>query len=451
MTAGSLDDLVPAILQRASLAADRAVHGGDPVNTMARTLLVRSVANAVAGGRDQLVQAMAARAGHGNSSLLVGASPVAGPAAAAAVHAAAITVSQCDDGLREAAGHPGLHAFAAAWSVTEQQDGDLNALLRAFVKGWEVGAHLGLILGRPRIGVHPHGGWGAAAAAVAAAAAAGQGAPGQEAALRSSLSVALAGPDSTVGSGRSAHYLLPALGTANGVQVALLEISLSDSPANALSHFASVAHGQSAGDLSVWGNEPFMLSSYVKPIGLCAHTLTAWSVCDALRSDGTVPELTGVEVTTYRAAASLDGTDGPTELARRFSVPWAVAFGLSGRTPSADDSDLAPLAAMVKVRHDPALDELYPGRRPSQVRLFEGSTVVAEATADVHPGDRESPLSAAAEQRVVAELMSDLFPLHDLSALLEINTVPGSTPLRSITAGLANASNRSESFGGVTR
>ncbi|GAA2003420.1 MmgE/PrpD family protein [Nakamurella flavida] len=426
-----LDEVLPTLVTTAADVGERS-RSDAALGEISRRLLARSVAGAIAGGADPAVSALTTIAGAGDHPLLTGGAPVATPAAAAGIHAAAVTVGQCDDGLREAAGHPGLHAFGAAWSVGLTVDAALGDVLAAFATGWEAGARLGLLLGRPRTGIHPHGGWGTAAAAVATATILGGDLQAQEAAARAALSVALTGPDSTLVAGASTHYLLPALGTANGVTVGLLGLDLADTPVDAVSHFASVAHPRAAA--AGGPDTPLLLQAYLKPLGLCAHTLTAWQVADDLRREGGADRVVGTHVRTYRAAAALAGSHGRTVLARRFSVPWAVAYGLSGRRPGPDDGDLAALAASVLIDHAPELDDGYPRGRPTRVDFHfdDGRTVARQAV--VHLGDRERPLSDRAEIDVCAALLAD-GGRADLRAWLdELRRAPGDTPIRTLAS-----------------
>lgn len=436
MTA-TLDHALPHIV--AAAAAGATQHRTGAVDARRRTLVQRSIAGAIAGGQDPLVSALARHAGPGRCELLTGHAAVATPAAAAGIHAAAITVSQCDDGLRESAGHPGLHAFSAAWSVGLSEDVSLSRVLEAYVAGWEVGAQLGLLLGRPRAGIHPHGGWGAASAAVATAVTLGAGPTGVEAAARAALSVALTGPDSTVTDGAASHHLLPALGTANGVTVGMLDLDLADVPGDALSHFASVAHPCARNPEFRSGFDGLLvMHAYTKPIGLCAHALTAWYAATRIRHEAPDAQITSVEVRTYSAAAALGDPFGGTLLARRFSIPWAVAYGLSGRAPGHDDAEMAGVAASVSVLHDPGLDHRYPGARPVRLTFLCADGRALEASVDIHPGDREMPLDDAGEDGVRDALLAAGGRADTAEALRWLGAAPGDTPVRSL-AGLFRA------------
>ena len=451
MTSAMTNELLDSLLHDAARHGRRAGTDGDPIAVKARSLTVRLIACAINGGRHPLVQSLAGNSGQGVSSLLTGSRTVGGPAAAAGINAAAITVAQCDDGLREASGHPGLHAFAAAWSIAEQQDAHLSDFLAAFATGWELGARLGVVLGRPRAGVHPHGGWGAAAAALATSTLVGSSSASSEVAIRTALSLAMTGPDSTTRDGGAAHFLLPARGTSNGVLAGLLQLRDRDAPINALEHFAELAHGRSELSPCPPRETPLLLSAYVKPLGLCAHTLTSWTLADQARATGSAEAIDGVEVTTYAAAAILAGTSGTTMLARQFSVPWAVAFGLTGRHPSPADADLATLAAAVTVHHDPSLDKHYPAGRPATAVFRRGSKVVFSGTASFHPGDRELPMEANREAAVVGELLADAGRPDVYQLIKRIATVAGDTPIREFTRMLTAAHSDTERKSGGIR
>jgi 2-methylcitrate dehydratase PrpD len=439
-----LDDNLLADLVGAAIRAAAAAGPDGPAHTVVRRVAVRLAANAMAGADPVLSGFGPRRTPDGVCTLLPGLGATDDVAGAAAVTAAAITVSQCDEGLREARGHPGLHAFAAALPIAEAADRSLDDLLRALATGWEVGARLGLVLGPPRPGVHPHGGWGAAAAATAAGVVLGLPAPALVDAVRAALTVGLAGPDDTTWQGRNSHFLLPGLGTANGLTVAYLVRDGLQPPTAALPHFARIAHtGESpAAEVSAapvdvaLTDRPLLLEAYFKPIGFCAHTLTSWTAARELSDSIGAADVAEVTVHTYAAAAALADRRPANRLARQFSIPWAVACGLAGDAgPGASESELNWLAERVEVRHDPQLDQGYPAGRPAtvQVRTGDGRTLVASAR--YHPGDRETPLDAEQLDAVNAQLLAASgVPARAPELLRGLAAASTDTPVRRLTA-----------------
>lgn len=460
------DDLLRELVHRAVDAAT-GLATTESGRVGVRRIATRLAANAVAAA-DPILPAFArAPVPDGVCTLLPGLGLPLGcgatneAAAAAALNAAAITVSQCDEGLREARGHPGLHAFAAGLAAAEYEDRSLSDLLHALAVGWEVGARLGLLLGAPRPGVHPHGGWGAAAAAAAAGAAVGLDPAGLVDAVNAALTVGLCGPDASTRDGQNSHYLLPALGTANGLTTAYLVRDGLRPPERALAHFGRLVHEgapTAASTDAALVARPLLLDAYFKPVGCCAHTLTSWTAARDLAAEITAEDVAEVEVVTYGGAAVLAERRPANRLARQFSIPWAVACGFvgaDGADPVSDWLDPADqrgrperserfecvsrLAERVVVRHDPALDAGYPAGRPAVVRVWSRTGRRFSAEARFHPGDREVPLGPAELDAVNAGLLAAAGDPRGAADLLrQLAAASGTTPVRRITGLLRN-------------
>ncbi|PTA47705.1 MmgE/PrpD family protein [Micromonospora sp. RP3T] len=440
------DDDVLSPLVAVGVAAADALLATIPGQRQVRSVAARLTGNAVA-ARGHLPAGLAPP-GHraGRCTLLATAGATDTPERAAAATAAAITTTQCDEGLRESRGHPGLHAYAAGLAAAENADGDLRTLLRALAVGWEVGARLGLLLGPPRTGVHPHGGWGTAAAAAAAGVAAGLDTAGLTDAVNLALTVALAGPDDSTRRGSSAHHLLPALGAATGLTVAYLVRDGFPATGPAVAHFRRTAHlGPStpAAVDAALTTRPLLPDAYFKPVGVCAHALTSWTAARSLARDVAGVDVASVTVHTYAGAALLDERFPGSRLARQFSIPWAVACGLLGLDPGAADgpgearrhTEAARIAERVVVRHDPGLDDGYPHGRPAVVELHDRAGRRHTARARFHPGDRETPLSSDELAAVNAGLLRAAgSPAGAADVLRALAQAPGSLPLRHLTA-----------------
>ncbi|MEU1606632.1 MmgE/PrpD family protein [Micromonospora matsumotoense] len=438
------DDVLPALVAGAVQAADALLATG-PGQVLVRQVATRLTANAVA-ARGHLPAGLdTAGDPDGRCTLLAAPGGTDQPARAAAVTAAAITVSQCDEGLRESRGHPGLHAYAAALATAEADDRSLRVFLRALAVGWEVGARLGLLLGAPRPGVHPHGGWGTGAAAAAAGIVAGQDAAGVTDTVNLALTVALAGPEADTRRGRAAHYLLPALGTAHGVTVARLAAAGFPATDPALPHLGRTAHQATpdgVGADAALQARPLLPDAYFKPVGVCAHTLTGWTVARAMARDLPADEVATVTVDTYAGAALLAQRRPVSRLARQFSIPWVVACGLLGTNPGAPDGPAddrraraARLAERVTVRHDPGLDQGYPAGRPAVVEVTTRSGARLAGRARFHHGDREDPMTADELAAVDAALLrTPGTPAGAAELLYGLTRAPGATRLRDLTA-----------------
>jgi 2-methylcitrate dehydratase PrpD len=411
--------------------------GGDQV----RLVAMRLFANAVAAGEKALLRCLAPSGPVGSTCLAT--RSVASVEQAASANAAAVTMTQCDEGLREARGHPGLHAFSAAMAMVEMVDGTVGDMLSALAAGWEVGARLGLALGPVREGIHPHGGWGAAASAASAAVALGLDDTKITEAVANALGLGLVGPDSSVYAGDDSHFLLPAIGAATGVTAARATAAGVTAPARALEHFSAVAHQDGAKPASIdpFSGESMLRLAYLKSSGICAHALVAWELAKQLGSSVEVDHISGVLVETYAGAARLSGRAPATRLARQFSLPWAVASGLLGQHPDGAHSDaVRDLAGLVNVQHDPALDEGYPAGRPTHLTVQMRDGRVIRASGQFHLGDRERPLSHADAAAIDARLLGSTRDAATARAAYEgLGGDPGQA-LRSVTRALTGGS-----------
>lgn len=443
--AGATADEVLPTLVAAGVAAADALLGSTTGQVTVRRVAARLTANAVAATGELPAGLGVAGDRDGRCTLLATPGGTDDPARAATVTAAAITTSQCDEGLREARGHPGLHAYAAGLAAAEAGDCSLRVFLRALAVGWEVGARLGLLFGPPRPGVHPHGGWGAAVAAAAAGAVVDLDTTGLTDAVNLALTVALAGPDASTRSGRPGHHLLPAFGTANGLRTAYLVRDGFPATDPAATHFGRTAHQAGPVPSAVLSARPLLPAAYFKPVGVCAHTLTSWTVARGM--DVPAADVTEVTVHAYAAAALLDQRRPANRLARQFSIPWVVACGLVGRDPGAPPAPgrsrdasqtlVARLAERVTVRHDPRLDDGYPAGRPVVVEVTTRAGTRRTGQARFHPGDRENPLSPDEQAAVDAELLRAPGAASRVTGattlLRELARAPGATPLRQLT------------------
>ncbi len=444
----ALARMVTGGLRAAAIEDASGTPGGDQV----RLVAMRLFANAVAAGDNSLLRCLAPSAPVGSTCLATGS--LASVEQAASANAAAVTMTQCDEGLREARGHPGLHAFSAAMAMVEMVDGTVGDMLCALAAGWEVGARLGLALGPVREGIHPHGGWGAAASAASAAVALGLDDTGVVEAVANALVLGLVGPDSSVYAGDDSHFLLPAIGTATGVTAARATAAGVTAPTGALAHFSAVAHQHEAQPTAIdpFSDESMLRLAYLKPSGICAHALVAWELSKQVGLLVDVDDVSGVLVETYAGAARLSGRSPATRLARQFNLSWAVASGLLGQHPDGAHSDVVrDLAALVNVQHDRALDQGYPAGRPTHltVQMRDGRRV--RASGQFHLGDRERPLCHFDAAAIDSRLLRSAHHATKARAAYEgLGGDPGQA-LRSVTRSLTGPRLSRRRTGGSTR
>jgi 2-methylcitrate dehydratase PrpD len=111
-------------------------------------------------------------------------------------------------------------------------------------------------------------------------------------------------------------------------------------------------------------------------------------------------EIDSVEVCTFDWAATLKERAPKTDLAAKFSVPWAVACMLVRRSAGPEefrphalkDAKLREMAARVTVREDSQYSAMTPFKRPSRVRVQTKSGKVYQAEVERSSGGPDAPL-----------------------------------------------------------
>jgi 2-methylcitrate dehydratase PrpD len=371
-----LGDLPPAVLERArAVAAD--------------TLGV-----IVAGSRHPFLVALREQLADGGPAPVLGTRACAAPGVAALLNAAACTALQADEGHRETASHPAIHVLPAAFAVAAKTGAGGAELLRALVGGYEVAIRVGLELGGSAHDLHTHGNWPVVGAAVAAGMVLRLGAQALEPLLDAAAMLCVHAPARTAFEGFTAHHYLAGLGAQTAVTLALGAATGMTSSRGGLAHLATVR--ARTGPVRLAG-EWEILRNYFKLEPLCAHALTPLDAAAELLPEA--GDIAAVTVETYGAAMVLASSQPATDLAARFSIPYAVAARLLApaertvvsATAPHDDAAVRELMGRVTVVHDPALDAGYPAGRPCRITLRTGSGAVRTASRRLPRGDWQNP------------------------------------------------------------
>ena len=339
--------------------------------------------------------------------------------AAARANAGGTTVLQWQDGHRMARGHPASHLVPALLALAEPRDLAADAVMSAFVGGYEAGTRVGVALGGLAPPVHDAGTWATIGVAAACAGLRGGDAAAIAAAIEGAAAVAPLPWRETAPRGATMHHLYVGAGVSAGLAAAEAALAGMSAIPGTLEDFfgprAGAAFDPAAlvagvGTDGRWSHHE-LLEAYFKWQPVCAHFSALADALDRLRAD--VERTTGrplvfervgsVEVSLYAAALIYDAGVPASELASRFS-PAAIVFGAlqpgglraGGLAEAASDKPgVRAWLERVQVSHDPGLDAGYPAGRPARVtlRLVDGSVFSAAASAPY--GDVTNPMSAA--------------------------------------------------------
>jgi 2-methylcitrate dehydratase PrpD len=380
-------------------------------------IVLDTVGAALAGSRDTVVAMLAASvptASPGATAFGLGRRVGAGDAAL--LNGAAAIATQLDEGHRATQGHPALHVVPAALAVAETRGARGEELLTAVLAGYEVAVRTGEAFGILPPHVHPHGHWPIIGAACAVALLCG----GDEAAVRKAIDGASAflptAPARTAGEGAGLHHLYAGVGTRNAITIGIAAAAGMTASDGLLAEAVAGADTPSRPSDEAAARDDTarrwsIREGYFKLAPLCAHTLSAWEAARELHATLAAEKvdplaLDAVTVATYGRAALLDGADPRTPLAAKFSVPYAVAAGIDGREPATllddrwHDARLTALMERVTVTVDPALDALYPLRRPAEVtaQLPGGGALTARCMLPRGDSDRPIPDTEVVEK-----------------------------------------------------
>ena len=338
-----------------------------------------------------LVEAQLQHAAPGRA-WVIGSGRRAGAQRAALLNGTAGTWLELDEGNQYAKGHPGIQVVPAALAVAQELGSAGSELLLAVMLGYEVSARISRAA-NISLKVHPHGTYGVIGAAVAAGRLHGL-APAQ---MRNLISMA-----ATLGLATSRNTLLEGSTVRNiyaghsgfmgQVALDMARAGFTGEVDGVASVYAGVLSDRCDPDVAVagLGGQWLMTLGYFKlhPAGRYVHSAID-ALDDALSGapQGRVDaaSIERIEVTAYKLAAMLDGTQITTSFGARFSIPFALASMLQrGRRGLAafDDEAVADptvqsLARRVSVREDVSYTAAYPERNlcDVRIRMRDGSTL----------------------------------------------------------------------------
>ena len=394
--------------------------------------IISDCIGAIAGGSAEAEpSALAQRLATGGPSSVIGTALTAAPGQAALLNGTAGTWLEMDEGNQFCRGHPGIHAFPAAFAYAEAHGATGADLIGAVALGYEIGARIG-IAARLRPTMHPHGTWGSVAAAVAVQHLAGADAARMREAMNIAANLGLATSRRTMLEGGTVRNLFAGVSGQMGVLVDDLLESGVCGEINGISHVFGKVVSESFDETAMTdglGARWEVLRNYFKMHACCRYNHAALDALDMIRAKE--PEaldptrIDRIEVESYWLAAELDDQRPRNVLAGKFSVPFALATTIvngnskvgSFTIEKVTDKAIRALAARVTIREDKAMSAQLPDRRPARVTVHLTDGTVRTAETKTNRGDCEDPYSVAEIREKYLSLTTRRWPKADAEAI----------------------------------
>jgi 2-methylcitrate dehydratase PrpD len=316
----------------------------------ARLLLLDTLGCAIAGLRKPELSALAAHLGLSDpgSARWPGLVQSLSPMAGASLFAITACWDEACEGLARAHGRPGLHALPPVVALALAQKRSLGDVLRAMVRGYEVGGRLGAAL-RIKSGMHVDGTWGQMAAAVAAASLIG----GRDTARAALDAAACQVPQSLyrpVAQGATARNTYVGHAAAMGLFLAQSVAAGVTAPTGSIADWWRIAlGGTGALPTLIPAGEWLVVEGYLKPYAAVRHVhYGAQAAADWHRrfGDGT-QRIESLQLDIYPEAITYCGNRNPqAAIQAQFSLSYGLAHALR-------HGDLGPDAYTAAALADP--------------------------------------------------------------------------------------------------
>ena len=315
---------------------------------------------------------------------------------------------ELDPGHRHCRTHAPAHVMPAALAEAQRLGSSGAALLEAFVIGCETAYRMGGAT-TPRPEVNAHGTWGMVGASAAVARLRGLQPPAFGRALRLASQLPLATAFRASVEGVTVRHAYVGLSAQLATQAVWLAeagiVALDDAPGEVFGKILGTAYSPDALTRGLGVDWEFV-RDFAKLHACCHHLYPAIdATADILATHPMQPDqIAQIVVRTYTVASRLSATAPHSELAARFSIPFALAawvirgeLGPSAfASPPLSDARVLALAARVRVEEDADLARAFPVQRPARVEihLVDGAIHVAERQSP--RGDYLDPLSSEA-------------------------------------------------------
>jgi 2-methylcitrate dehydratase PrpD len=381
------------------------------VLAVARLVILDTIGVALGGSEAPQVQRLADTVGAvSGPATMIGSTRRGSAHAAALVNGTANTWLDFDSGHIPPpgepllpAGHMPVHVVPAALAVGEALGSTGADVLTAIVVGYDVAARVG-ISSRLRAPIHPHGTYPAMGAAAAAARL--HGLDGARTLQAMAIAMGLTLVPSFENGYQGAFVRNVYAGY--GAHVGVLAVHLARAGLTAESDPIATLYG---GIVSPWHDPELLIDGlgsrwectrgYIKPFPSVRYGHPAIEAARSLLAAGVGgSDIERVLVETYDLPATLVDRDPQTELAAKFSLPWAVASmlvrGSAGPDDfrAMDDDSVRFVSRVVEVVESPAMTARTPQDRPARITVWSGGNeYVAEV--DRSAGGPDMPMRDA--------------------------------------------------------
>lgn len=357
---------------------------------------------------------------------------------AALVNGTAATWLDFDSGHRPPPGkpllpaaHPPVHLVPAALAAAEAKGASGAALLTALVVGYDVGARIGMA-SRLRAEIHPHGTYHNISAASAVARLEGADLEQMKKTIGLGIHLEIMPSFENAYQGRTVRNVYAGVGAAAGVLATQLAGADFTPEHNAL---ASIYSGIISRYLDPeriikgLGRQYEITQGFIKPYAMCRFAHPAVEAAEKLIKEHPLDpgDIDRVEVGTFDWAASLNDQAPETDLAAKFSVPWAVASMLVRGSAGADDfrnkalgdDSVRAIAARVRVKEDPRHTAMTPHKRPARVTVKTRQGKVYTREVERSGGGPDAPLSNEEIQRKFRSLAEPVIGREQTEAVID--------------------------------
>ena len=302
-----------------------------------------------------------------------------------------------EDGYYPSVGHPASVIFPVALALAEREGSSTREFLTASIIGYEICARAGMLMTKT-YREKPRGSGGSSVYGAAAAAARLLGLDGRQ--TQTALGIAGAYMTTVPVLKSHAHEAMVKGGIPWGAVVGTVAAFLANSgftgpPATLQDPYESEFDHHARQVIASLGKEYEIRNVYFKRYPSCRWTHAALDAAANIMREHKLDagRIASIRVETFKEATALD-TRRPTSLEGvQFSIPYTVALLLAEGEFGVAQMSLAclrnpavqALVDKVQLQVDPALDELFPARRPARVTVTDDRGVaLASEVIEVH-------------------------------------------------------------------
>ena len=347
-----------------------------------------------------------------------------------------------DDGHRFAQIHPGCTVIPAALSISEDRNKKGDNFISSIVAGYQVSILMGMISNpaHRNLGFHSTGTCGTFGATAASCKAIDLGYECIVNALGLAGTQAAGLLESDHAGGTAKHLHAGKAAQAGVISAVLSENGFKGAPSiidgnqgffNAMvipdSKSSTVESYKNRADKIIANRNYHIMDVYFKKYPVCRHLHSAVDatieIYNQMISKGVkADDIISINVKTYEIASEHDNYDPKTVEAVRQSLPVSIAISLLNGDLNVNNIKINPeiikLASKVVIENDKEMDELFPSKRPSIIKVMTENNFYTYRV-DLPMGEPEQPFN----QQEIFEKFHYLNPAVDVEVLEIIDDI----------------------------